>query len=65
MCIHSTLCDAVRILHTISEGMVTRLLALCTVLPVYQNYRTEKREIVLEPPASVAFVTHPVIFSLK
>ena len=41
MCLHSTLCDAGRILHTISEGVVTRLLALCTGLVVCQNYGTE------------------------
>ena len=35
-------CDVGRILHAISEGMVTVLFALCTVLPVCQNYRTGK-----------------------
>ena len=39
--LHSTLCDAVRILHIISEGVVTRPLALCTGLPVCQNHGTE------------------------
>ena len=59
----------------------TSVLALCTGFPVYQNFRTEitglafhwsvrlwrlkRREIIIESPASVAFVTHPVIFCLK
>ena len=41
MCLHSTLCDAGCILHIISEGVVTRLLALYTGLLVCQNHGTE------------------------
>ena len=59
----------------------TGVLVLCTGSPVYQNFRTEimglafhwsvrlwrlkRRGIIIESPASVAFVTHPVIFCLK
>ena len=37
---HSTLCAASRVLHTVSEKMVTKFMASCTVLLVYQNYKT-------------------------
>ena len=53
VCLYSTLCDACRILHTISEGVLTRLLALCIVLSVCQNLRAETAGLPLHESAAL------------